>query len=143
MARKELTSEEVEGLLSSRAVPDGEGEELGEAKVRSEFAAKYGKVGKALLASKWKVVRDLAINVMCLWEMLVDPDYPIAWKTKTSVLAALGYFISPLDAIPDFTPGAGYMDDALVVAYVLHRLAGDVAAYRRYRREAGRPLPDP
>lgn len=143
MARKELTSEEAEKLLASQTVPDGGAGSADEAKVRTEFAEKYGRVGKALLASRWKVIRDLAINLMCLWEMLVDPDYPIAWKTKTSIIAALGYFVSPLDAVPDFTPGAGYMDDALVVAYVLHRLANDVASYRRYRREAGRPLPDP
>jgi uncharacterized membrane protein YkvA (DUF1232 family) len=141
MAPKELTNEEVEGLVAS-AVPDGESPELGETKIRNEFAAKYGKVGKALLASRWKVVRDLGINVMCLWEMLVDPDYPIAWKTKSSIIGALGYFISPLDAIPDFTVGIGYVDDALVVAYVVHRLATEIADYRKFRREKGRPLPD-
>lgn len=38
-----------------------------------------------------------------------DPDTP-AWA-KTIVAGALGYFIFPLDAIPDFAPVIGYTDD--------------------------------
>ena len=30
---------------------------------------------------------------------------------KTIIIGALGYFISPIDAIPDFIPVAGYTDD--------------------------------
>ena len=33
-----------------------------------------------------------------------------AWA-KTIIIGALGYFISPIDAIPDITPVAGYADD--------------------------------
>lgn len=53
-----------------------------------------------------------------------DPDTPI-WA-KTTVYAALGYFISPIDAIPDITPIVGYSDDlgvlvaatAAIAAYI-------------------------
>lgn len=38
-----------------------------------------------------------------------DPATP-AWA-KAAMLGALGYFISPIDAIPDFTPLLGYTDD--------------------------------
>jgi len=38
-----------------------------------------------------------------------DPDTP-TWA-KTTVYGALGYFISPIDAIPDITPIVGYSDD--------------------------------
>jgi uncharacterized membrane protein YkvA (DUF1232 family) len=38
-----------------------------------------------------------------------DEDTPL-WA-KTTIFGALGYFISPLDAIPDFTPVVGYSDD--------------------------------
>ncbi|MDR3259255.1 MAG: DUF1232 domain-containing protein [Fusobacteriaceae bacterium] len=33
-------------------------------------------------------------------------------KTKGMILGALGYFILPLDLIPDFIPVAGFTDDA-------------------------------
>lgn len=37
------------------------------------------------------------------------PETPV-WA-KGTMLGALGYFISPIDAIPDFTPIIGYSDD--------------------------------
>lgn len=43
-----------------------------------------------------------------------DPDTP-AWA-KTTIYGALGYFISPIDAIPDFTPVLGYTDDLGILA---------------------------
>tara|TARA_R110001606_G_scaffold399310_1_gene584723 strand:+ start:50481 stop:50819 length:339 start_codon:yes stop_codon:yes gene_type:complete len=53
-----------------------------------------------------------------------DPDTP-TWA-KTTIYGALGYFISPIDAIPDITPLIGYSDDlgvlvaatAAVAAYI-------------------------
>lgn len=37
-----------------------------------------------------------------------------AWA-KTVIIGALGYFISPIDAIPDITPVIGYVDDVGVL----------------------------
>jgi uncharacterized membrane protein YkvA (DUF1232 family) len=42
--------------------------------------------------------------------------------------AALAYFVSPLDAIPDATPGIGYADDAGVLAAALSALRNHVTA---------------
>lgn len=38
---------------------------------------------------------------------------------KTTIYGALGYFIFPLDAIPDFAPLVGYTDDLGVLAAAL------------------------
>lgn len=114
-----------------------------EKRVRAQFASKYGAVAGRLLTSRWRIVRDLATNALSLYEMLVDPDYTLPWEAKASVVFALSYFISPVDAIPDLIPGLGYADDAMVVAYVLHRVAGEIARYRAWRKQQGRPLPDP
>jgi uncharacterized membrane protein YkvA (DUF1232 family) len=53
-----------------------------------------------------------------------DPDTP-RWA-KATIYGALGYFISPLDGIPDLLPVVGYSDDlgillaavAAVAAYI-------------------------
>jgi len=52
-----------------------------------------------------------------------DSDTPI-WA-KTTVYSALGYFVSPIDAIPDITPIVGYSDDL----GVLVAATATVAAY--------------
>lgn len=43
---------------------------------------------------------------------LQDPKVPL--QKKATIGAALLYFLSPLDLIPDFLPG-GYLDDAAVI----------------------------
>lgn len=63
--------------------------------------------------------------------MLRDPDYTMSWPTKAWIIFALTYFISPVDLIPDVLPGIGYVDDALVIAWVLHNLQTEVVAYRK------------
>ena len=38
---------------------------------------------------------------------------------KTAIIGSLGYFISPLDAIPDIIPVVGYTDDLGVLALAI------------------------
>ena len=52
-----------------------------------------------------------------------DKDTPL-WA-KTAIYGALGYFISPIDDIPDMVPVLGYTDDI----GVLVAAAATVAAY--------------
>ena len=65
----------------------------------------WKKIGKyALVAGK-----DVITRCLVLYYCMMDKDTP-AWA-KTTILSALAYFISPLDAIPDFVPAVGYGDD--------------------------------
>lgn len=51
-------------------------------------------------------------------------------RTLASLAGALLYVVSPIDLIPDFIPGVGFIDDAAVLALLLHSLAQDLAAFR-------------
>nr|WP_298412054.1 YkvA family protein [uncultured Halomonas sp.] len=53
-----------------------------------------------------------------------DPDTPV-WA-KTTIYGALGYFIFPLDTIPDVTPFVGYTDDVSVLVGALAVVAAHV-----------------
>lgn len=53
-----------------------------------------------------------------------DADTPI-WA-KTVIYGALGYFISPADAIPDVIPVAGYSDDLGVLCAALAATAANI-----------------
>ena len=56
-------------------------------------------------------------KALTLYYVGIDPKTP-KWA-KVVVVAALGYLIFPLDAIPDLTPFAGYADDAGAIATAL------------------------
>ena len=54
----------------------------------------------------------------------LDSDTP-AWA-KTTIVAALGYFISPVDAVPDLLPVVGYTDDLGILAGALAATAAHI-----------------
>lgn len=50
-----------------------------------------------------------------------------------AIVSALVYFLSPIDAIPDFLPGIGYVDDAAVIGACLLLVNSDVKEFIRWR----------
>ena len=58
-------------------------------------------------------------SAVTLYVLLGDPGVPM-WA-KVSIVATLAYFISPIDAIPDFLPG-GYVDDMAAMTLLLGQL---------------------
>ena len=57
---------------------------------------------------------EVVEKALWLYYAYQEKDTPI-WA-KTAIVGALGYFISPIDAIPDFIPVLGYTDDLGVLA---------------------------
>ena len=57
--------------------------------------------------------------------------------TIIATLSALLYVFMVLDFIPDTVPGAGYIDDALVLTACLRLIRSDVEEYQKYRKEQG------
>ncbi|WP_163833446.1 YkvA family protein [Spartinivicinus ruber] len=56
-----------------------------------------------------------------MYYALIDSDTP-AWA-RAIIVGALGYFISPLDTIPDVIPAFGFTDDLSVLAAALATVA--------------------
>ncbi len=70
----------------------------------------------------------LLLRLLRAWK---DGSYRgLSVRTLASCAIALLYVLSPVDAIPDFIPGIGLIDDAAVLALLLHSLAQDLAAFR-------------
>lgn len=53
----------------------------------------------------------------------------LPWKSMMFVAAGLLYFVTPADLIPDFILGTGFLDDAVVVAYVMKAIRDDLARF--------------
>lgn len=58
----------------------------------------------------------------------------IGQKTMLVFVGALVYFISPIDAIPDFIPFLGWADDLTLLAYVVKTLKGELDKYRMWEK---------
>lgn len=61
-----------------------------------------------------KAGAGLIYKVMQLFYVAKNPNVPM--KIRAAMIAPLGYFISPVDLIPDLAPVVGYTDDATVIA---------------------------
>jgi len=71
-----------------------------------------------------------------LREMLRDIKagrYKPSRGTVAAILFALFYFLFPLDAIFDFIPFFGYIDDLAVISFVLDRIKGEIERYEKMR----------
>lgn len=54
-------------------------------------------------------------------------------QALVAIVAGLIYFVSPLDAIPDFIPGLGLVDDLAVLAWVMKTWGSELDAFRAWR----------
>ena len=50
------------------------------------------------------------------------------------IVAAILYFVTPLDLVPDTIPGAGFVDDATLLAFVLARLENELVQFAAWER---------
>ncbi|MBN1819225.1 MAG: DUF1232 domain-containing protein, partial [Prolixibacteraceae bacterium] len=79
--------------------------------------------------SLWKKLKDFSkkagqkvvFAVLLLYYAMADKSVPV--KTKAMIAAALGYFILPLDAIPDFSPIIGFSDDFGVLMFAISQIS--------------------
>lgn len=57
----------------------------------------------------------------------------IPWRFIILALAAIIYFVNPMDLIPDIIPAMGFMDDATVVALVMNAMKDEISNFRKYQ----------
>jgi len=88
-----------------------------------EFSRDIDKKIKANKRSIFKVIGHLK----ALKKYILDRD--VKWYRKSVVVAALVYFIAPLDAMPDFVPLVGFLDDIGIVAWTLRFLGREITSY--------------
>lgn len=72
-------------------------------------------VRQKLLKTTRKAARQVPFmeDVVAGYYCALDPATPA--KVRATVLAALAYFVLPLDVVPDFILGVGFGDDATVL----------------------------
>lgn len=75
-----------------------------------------------------QVARKAGIKVVYAVLLLyyVATDKNVSTADKAKIYGALGYFILPIDLIPDMTPGVGYTDDMAALLWALHAVWSNV-----------------
>jgi uncharacterized membrane protein YkvA (DUF1232 family) len=68
-----------------------------------------------------KAGSSVVYAVLLLFYTLQKPEVPV--KVKGVIIGALGYFILPLDLIPDVIGGVGYTDDLGALGIALFQVA--------------------
>lgn len=67
--------------------------------------------------------------------------YPhVPWRTAGALVAALAYFVAPIDAVPDFIPLTGLLDDAAVLSLVFGAAESDLRRYCAWRGAPAEPF---
>ena len=94
-------------------------------KIDRQFADKLARLEENEQASP-----EMLEHLKLFWRMFNAPDDQVPWKAKAQIMAALAYFVSPFDLIPDLAGKLGYLDDAMVLRIVARRIADDIARFR-------------
>lgn len=91
--------------------------------------------------SFWRTARRAARLVPFMEELVaayycaLDSNTP--FRVRGTLLAALAYFVLPLDIIPDFILGLGFTDDITVLATAINAIRSHITpAHRAAARKA-------
>lgn len=94
-----------------------------EAYSEESFWSKLSRFGR-------KAGREVVERALVLYYCLRDVDTP-TWA-RGVIVGALGYFVLPMDAIPDLVPFSGFADDFSVLAAALVSVAHHVKPEHRF-----------
>jgi len=88
-------------------------------------------IPKALL-DYWQ---DLKEMVSLLKDYFTGEYTEAPWKVISAVAAAVLYFVSPIDLVPDVIPILGFLDDAFIISMCLSLCRSDIEDYRQFKSE--------
>src|SRR5690554_7332372 len=94
-------------------------------------------------AGFWRTARRAARHIPFMDEVVasyfaaMDPKTPL--RVRGTLLAALAYFVMPIDMIPDFLVGFGFTDDLAVLTAAMTAIRGHI---KPEHHEAARAMLD-
>lgn len=61
----------------------------------------------------------------------------VPWFTIATIVMALLYVLNPLDIVPDFIPGIGYLDDVAMLSIGIGWIESDLHRYLDWKVDQG------
>ncbi|MDX8446304.1 YkvA family protein [Mesorhizobium captivum] len=96
-----------------------------------------GEVREKFWRTAKKAARQIPFmdEVVAAYYCAMDKDTPL--RAKGILVAALGYFVLPVDFIPDFVLGLGFTDDLAVLTAAITAVSAHITpAHRQAARDA-------
>ena len=88
------------------------------------------------VSGRFGVLRADLADLIDLLRAWVAGDYTgVSVHFVVTILAAVLYFVAPLDLVFDYIPGVGLLDDATVIAFALGSTRETLDVFRQWRRE--------
>jgi uncharacterized membrane protein YkvA (DUF1232 family) len=82
-------------------------------------------------------LKKVVNQIKLLYELIrsyIDGSYrEIPWISIATAVAAVIYFLAPIDLIPDVIPGIGYVDDLLVARFALSAIGSDLKTFCEFK----------
>jgi len=99
---------------------------------------------KAESAGQGGVLKELWDTLMTFLRLILAyarGDYRhVPWETVTLVVAAVLYFLMPIDVLPDVFVGLGFVDDAAVIAWVMNTVGPELGKFRQWEASRGQSV---
>ena len=110
--------------------------------VRNPQALKFKLEGAMEKLNKGKVKEALGKNVedfKTLGRMVkawLSRDYKgVPTSSIVYIVAAIVYFVTPTDFVPDFILGLGLLDDIAVLRWVMEKIKSDIEKFKKWEAE--------
>jgi uncharacterized membrane protein YkvA (DUF1232 family) len=128
MEMKEITQEQAEGELYKKAEKVTEDDLQKVLNNQAGIESKFRDNGPLI-----RFISDLKLLFGIIRDYIKGEYREIPWWSIAAIVASLLYVLSPIDLIPDFIPGRGYVDDAMVVASCLSMVRKDLQKYEEWK----------
>lgn len=89
----------------------------------NDAAVKAGNLDKR--SADFGLLVDMAKDVMA-------GRYAMNKWNMSVIIGTIVYVLSPIDAIPDVIPVAGWLDDITIVSYALSKLSEELKSYKEF-----------
>ena len=110
------------------------------AQLVGEARDKAGLDGKGPLAELWQA---LGTTLRLLQAYGAGEYRDVSWYNLVLIVAALVYFVAPLDMIPDLSPVLGLVDDSVLLTWTLSCVGTELERFSAWeRRHAGDDNPE-
>lgn len=132
---------------TARAAKARESDSYKKAKTRAEEYASDPEKLNDLMGRASKKARGKEGPLGALWVQLqacirllkayANGSYrEVPWQTLVMLVAAIVYFVMPIDLIPDVFLGVGLMDDAAVLGWTLKTFNSDIDAFLEWEAQS-------